>query len=275
MNKTKKSKLLIIDKFQKTDGICNICRLEKELSDDHVPPKSCPPAKSRVISQLLYEIIGYNAFRPRISQNGVVFKTICKDCNNKLLGGQYDRDLGEFSKRIESFLNSSLSLPESFEVECYPNSVMRSVLGHLLAAKTETDDVVIDNLIRPCIKDKSLPIPDDICIFYWIYPYEETVICRDFCMPAVRGKFKEVGYFNLIKFYPLAFLVTYQLHSYEGLPSLHKFNTLSPSVKANIQINLRPLRQSNFPEAYDLIAFGRAAKDWVRSVPTKPKAKKR
>ncbi|MBD2490209.1 hypothetical protein [Aulosira sp. FACHB-615] len=271
MTNLKKSKTSIIDKFQKKDGICNICQLEKELSDDHVPPKACPPAKSRIISKLLYEMIGYKSFRPRISQNGVVFKTICEDCNNRILGHQYDWALGEFSTRIESFLESSLSLPESFEVECYPNAVMRSVLGHLLAAKTETDEVVIDNLIRPCIKDKSLPVPDDISIFYWIYPYEETVICRDFVVPIARDKFNEFGFFNLVKFYPLAFLVTYKLHSYEGLQSLHKFNKLPPSGKANVQINLRPVRQSKFPEAYNLRALGRTANDSVYSIPKKQK----
>jgi len=67
---------------------------------------------------------------------------------------------------------------------------------HLLAAKTETDEVIIDKLIRPCILDPSLPIHDDIHIFYWIYPYEKTIIFRDFGMPAVRGQFNKPGFFN-------------------------------------------------------------------------------
>ncbi|PMB07043.1 hypothetical protein CEN49_13830 [Fischerella thermalis CCMEE 5273] len=275
MKAIQKSPVLITEKFQKKDEICNICQCEKELSIDHVPPQSCPPAKSRVTSKLLYQMIGDTSFRPRQDQNGVTFKTICSECNN-LLGARYDRALGDLARRIESFVESNLRLPDSFEVKCQPNAVMRSILGHLLAAKTETDEVVIDGLIRPSVIDPSMPIHDDIHILYWVYPYEETVIFRDFCMPAVRGRFHYFGFFNLIKFYPLAFLITHQLASYEGLSSLHQFNQLLPSEKRNIQINLRFTRHSRFPEEYsdnNFVAFGRTARDSVHSVP-KPKSKK-
>lgn len=188
----KNSKQLIVEKFKKKDRICNICQLEKELSEDHVPPKACPPAKNIFIYKLLSEMTGDRSFRPRISQNGVTYETICSDCNNKL-GNRYDWALGEFSQKIESFVESSLTLPNYFEVECYPNAIMRSVLGHLLAAKTQTDEVVIDTLIRPCILDNSLPIPNDVHIFYWVYPYEKISILRDFGMPAVRGNFHVPG----------------------------------------------------------------------------------
>jgi hypothetical protein len=275
MKNIRKSPSLITEEFRKKDRICNICQHEKELSYDHVPPQSCPPAKSRVTSKLLYQIIGDTSFRPRPDQNGVKFKTICSDCNN-LLGTKYDRALSDFARRIESFVDSNLELPDSFEVECLPNAVMRSILGHLLAAKTETDDVAIDRLIRPSIIDPATPVHDDIHVLYWVYPYEETVILRDFCMPAIRGRFQDVGFFNLIKFYPLAFLVTHQLASYEGLSSLHQFNQLLPSKKSNIQINLRSTKQSRFPEECsdgNLLAVGRAARDSVYSVP-KPQSKK-
>jgi hypothetical protein len=155
---------------------------------------------------------------------------------------------------------------------------MRSVLGHLLAAKTETNEVMIDGLIRPCVIDPSMPIHDDIHILYWVYPYEETVILRDFCMPAVRGRFGDVGFFNLLNFYPLAFLVTHQLPSYEGLSSLHQFNQLAPGEKRNVQINLRSTKQSRFPEEcsdHNFLAIGRTERDSVHSVPKSKKVKVR
>ncbi|MDZ8081245.1 MAG: hypothetical protein RMX35_19540 [Nostoc sp. DcaGUA01] len=266
----------IVEKFKKKDQICNICQLEKELSEDHVPPKACPPAKNIVIYKLLSEMTGDRSFRPRMSQNGVTYKTICSDCNNKL-GNRYDWALGEFTGKIESFVESSLTLPNSFEVECYPNAIMRSVLGHLLAAKTQTDEVVIDKLIRPCILDTSLPIPNDVHILYWVYPYERISILRDFGMPAVRGNFQTSGFFNMIKFYPIAFLITHQLPSYEGLLSLDKFKQLSPNDKANVQIDLRPIRRSTFPEECtgvdNFLMLGRTANDSVYAVSKSKKTK--
>lgn len=261
----------IVEKFRKRDAFCNICFKEtSKLSEDHVPPKTCPPAKNRVISKLIYQMTGDRSFRPRISQSGVSYTTICSDCNNKL-GLKYDCALGEFSQKIESFVASCIELPDSFEVECYPNAIMRSILGHLLAAKTEADEVVIDNLIRPFIFDPSSPIHDEIHIFYWVYPYEKTVILRDFGMPAIRGRLNTAGFFNMIKFYPIAFLITHKLDSYEGLPSLHKFNNLSPNDKACLKINLRPVQRSTWPEEClgleNFLMFGRAANDSVYSVP--------
>ncbi|MEB3122594.1 MAG: hypothetical protein VKL41_15405 [Snowella sp.] len=153
----KNKKQRIIEKFIKKDNICNICQQPRKLSDDHVPPQACPTAKSRVISKLLYEMVGDRSFRPRISQSYVYYKTICSECNNNL-GSKYDLALSEFSKKVQSFVESSIALPDLFEVECYPNAILRSILGHLLAAKTETDQVVIDSLIRPSILDESLPI---------------------------------------------------------------------------------------------------------------------
>lgn len=208
----------------------------------------------------------------------MTYKTICSDCNNKL-GDKYDWALGEFSRKVESFVESKLTLPDFFDIECYPNAIMRSILGHLLAAKTETDEVVIDKLIRPSIFDDSLPIHNDIHIFYWVYPYKNISILRDFGMPAVRGDLQSCGMFNMIKFYPIAFLITYQLSNYEGLLSLHQFNQLPPGNKAKVQIDLRPIRRLTFPEECigmeNFIMLSKAANDSVHAVPKQDKNKKR
>lgn len=264
----------IIEKFNKKDSICNICQLEKELSKDHIPPKACPSVKNIVISKLTYQMTGDRSFHPRHSQNGVDYKTICNGCNN-ILGSKYDWTLGEFSQQIESFVQSQLLLPDSFEVECYPNAIMRSILGHLLAAKTEKDEVIIDNLIRPCILNPTLPIPDDIFISYWVYPYEKTILLRDFAMPAVRGDLQTYGFFNMIKFYPIAFLIAHKLTYYEKLPNLHEFNSLPSTAKAKVPINLRLSKRASWPEECigmeNILCLGQAANDSVYAV---PKAKK-
>ena len=263
-----------IEKFVKKDNICNICCKEtKGLSVDYVPPKACPPVSERCISKLTYQIVGDKSFSDRFSQSGVQFKTICQKCNNHL-GSKYDSQLADLSHKIQSFVETSVHLPDSFEVECFPNAVMRSVLGHILAAKTQTDEVVIDSLIRPCILDELVSIPSDIHIFYWIYPYDKIIILRDFAMPAVRGRFNVPGLFNMLKFYPIAFLIAYKLDAYEGLPNLDSFNNLSVTDKGKLTINLRPAKRPNWPEEClgreNYLLFGRAANDdSVYSLPKK------
>jgi hypothetical protein len=97
-------------------------------------------------------------------------------------------------------------------------------------------------------------------------------------MPAVRSNLHTFGMFNMIKFYPIAFLITHQLPKYEGLLSLHQFNQLPPGDKAKLQINLRPIRSSTFPEECsgneNYLAFGRTANDSVLALPRQKKGKK-
>lgn len=265
----KKHKNTIVQKFNKKDSICNICQKESILSEDHVPPKSCSSAKNRVIYTLSREMVGDRSFKPRISTNGISFKTICANCNNYL--GKYDRALVDLTQKIEGYVESKLILPSSFEIEFNPHAIMRSILGHLLASKTETDSCIIDGIIRPSILEPLQPIHEDIHIFHWIYPYEQTVILRDFGMPAIRGKFNTSGFFNLIKFYPLAFLIAHQLSSYESLPSLHKFNNLLPNDRALLKIDLEVLHKDKFPEDCssddNFLLLGRPANDSVYSLP--------
>jgi len=227
-------------------------------------------------------MIGDKSFRPRQDQNGVIYETICNPCNNHL-GDKYDHALIDFSHSIETFVKSKLYLPDSFEVECQPNALMRSILGHILAAKTFTDRLSkIDSLIRPCVLDPSIPIPNDIHIFYWLHPYEQSVILRDVGMPDVRDNpwgHEKFTIFNIIKFYPLAFLISHQLPSYDNLPSLHLFNPISFTDRTSVKINLLATRESSFPESLsdgNFLMLGRSEKDSVFSIPKPPskKAKK-
>lgn len=96
-------------------------------------------------------------------------------------------------------------------------------------------------------------------------------------MPAVRGNLQTSGFFNMIKFYPIAFLITHQLPSYEKLLSLHQFNQLPSGDKANLQIDLRPIKRSTWPEEClgeeNFLVVGRAANDSVYAVPKLKKIK--
>ena len=130
---------------------------------------------------------------------------------------------------------------------------------------------MVDTLIRPSILDKSVPIHDDIHVFYWVYPYEKTIIFRDFAMPSIRGVFDKVSCFSMIKFYPVSFLVAYQLPEYENLRSLYKFNGMSAEDEALVTIDLRPMKSSTWPEECpgmdNFLLYGRTADDSVYSVP--------
>jgi len=90
---------------------CNICMEDKPLSWDHVPPKGGINLTS-VQMQTVFNLMAGDRGEPwlRESQNGVKYRTICKQCN-ELLGVQYDPTINDFAIEIGRFLNSGLQLP--------------------------------------------------------------------------------------------------------------------------------------------------------------------
>lgn len=218
---------------------------------DHVPPQGGIELKP-VEQQLVFDRLTAGA-KDRvftISQNGVKFRTICANCNNFWLGKKYDPALNEFTLTTGRLLQTTIHLPPLINVRARPTAITRAILGHLLAAKTQIDDVVTDREIRSFFFEEDAPIPDSIHIFYWIYPYTSIVIVRDIAMPAERGRFGESGFFSILKYFPIAYLVT-DLQSYEGLAELTTFRDLKSSEFADIPIPLQRIKHPAWPEMVD------------------------
>jgi hypothetical protein len=183
-------------------GKCQLCGIENELTDDHVPPKGGIDIASVEIRNALTILSQNSKNSYHISQNGVKFKTICSRCNKYFMGKQYDPVLNSFAKEVGKYVSSRLYLPEEVIIQTKPNAIIRAVLGHLLAAKEKFDENDFDNEVREFLFDITKPIPESINIFYWIFPYKVTVILRDFVMPAVRSNYKMFGTFNMLKYFP-------------------------------------------------------------------------
>jgi len=231
-------------------GVCRICGKYKKLSDDHVPPQGGVKIESVEIKKafdIFSKQIGENKYF--ISQNGVKFTTLCECCNSRL-GREFDTTLNLFSKDICKFLNSKLELLGSYSISTKPNKLIRAVLGHLLASNVTDEISEFDEKVREFLFDETKPIPDDINVFYWIYPYKLTIIIRDILMSAVRGKYDDFGIFQILKYYPIGFLVTNKT-SYQNLSSLSIFNSISPNEVRNINIRINELKHWKWPEKID------------------------
>lgn len=255
-------------------GSCNLCRKEEVLLTwDHVPPKGGIEVSSVEIRTILQTLSGDSSKDQfQISQNGVKFRTICKQCND-WLGKEYDPALNKFASDISLFVKSSLHLPPVLTVPTKPYRLMRAILAHLVAAKIDMDEGEFDGIVKGFIFNKDVSIPEDINIFYWTYAYPQQVILRDVVMPAKRGDFSETMFCQLIKYFPVAYLVT-TASRYEGLPELTRYRNSGPEDIVDIIINLRNLPNQYWPEAPDPgnILFGGQA--MVNSVISSPRKKR-
>jgi hypothetical protein len=232
-------------------GVCNICRQSASLSWDHVPPKGGIELKAVEQITILQSLTGNpGEQKSRISQNGVKYRTLCNHCNNRL-GANYDLVLNDFALGVGRILKSVVTVPPIIHYKTQPAKLMRSILGHLLAAKEVIDDVIVDRTIREFLSDDRNRLPEEIKIFYWIYPYSDIFVIRDVCMPAVRGEFSKVGFFSgILKYFPVAYLVC-NLEQYEGLDELTTYRDLNLEETVAIPIRLTEIRHPVWPEMTD------------------------
>lgn len=254
-------------------GKCNLCRNDADLTWDHVPPKGgieLSPVEMRLVLQTLSGDPRKDKFR--ISQNGVKYRTICKACND-WLGQEFDPTLNKFADDVSVLVRSPLHLPPVLEVETIPHRLIRAILGHLVAAKAEIDDVLFDRQVREFIFDSAENVSDKINIYYWFYPYPVQVILRDVGMPSKRGDFSDYMFCHLLKYFPIAFLVS-TCKEYEGMPKLTNYRDTGLDDIVKMPIGLRHVPDQHWPEAPDkenLLFGGQAMESSVFASPRKRK----
>lgn len=256
-------------KRNKTD-ICSICKTVAPLTWDHVPPKGSIELAPMEMETVFQVFTGNQKDRKlRESQNGVKFRTICKACNDKL-GQTYDPIINEFAVSVGRYVKSVLKFPAIIHHKTKPVALIRGILGHLLAAKAEFDEVVFDESVRKFVFDETVPIPDDIYVYYWLYPYSQVIIMRDFVMPARRGDFGEVGFFQTLKYFPIAYLVT-DRKQYEKLFELTQYRNLGTYDEVDLLLQLDRTEHPHWPEIVDAgnILFG--GQSVISSVSAKPR----
>ncbi len=230
---------------------CNICEHSEPLSWDHVPPKGSldlSPVDQRNILQHM-TATGGALQKVAISQNGVKYRTICRDCNSSL-GSEYDPTLIEFATGVGLYLKTSLALPPIVHHRIKPNRLARAILGHLLAAKGEPESTTADVSMRRYVRNPAESLPPELRILYWLYPHPNIIVVRDVVMPSHRGNFNSWGFFSILKYFPVAYLVT-NLTSYEGLSDLSPFTSTDIDHETEIPIDLRSAKHPEWPELVD------------------------
>jgi len=253
-------------------GACNICLSSGELTWDHVPPQGGMDISPLDQYTILERLAGRSESPNRLStQNGVKYRTICKKCNGDLLGREYDPVLNDFAVGIGQFLKTSIWLPPRLCYPTRPARLLRSLFGHLLAAKSEVENTKEDEAMRHYVQDHQATLPSNLNVFFWVYPYSQVVVIRDVAMLAERGNFRgSLGVFSILKYFPIAYIVT-NLQQYEGLPSLSFHCPTDIDTDVRIRIPLRHLKPPDWPEIVDdgniMAGGGCSAQSSVSAVP--------
>lgn len=252
-------------------GKCNICLNETELTWDHIPPKGGIEVSEVEQKNILQHLTDSTANNYVLSQNGVKYRTICSHCNNALLGAKYDLALNSFVNELSMFLKSKLYFPEKIMFKAQPGMIIKSVIGHLLAAKGEFETSKIDEQFRDYFLDERRVIPHNFKVFYWVYPYHSIKIIRDIGMPSVRGNFKsKFSMFSTLRYFPIGYLIT-DAEDYCGLDDLSRYCTNIVDDAIEIPINFANIYDENWPEYGEdnFVMGGQSLQSSVSAIPRK------
>jgi len=239
------------------EGYCNICEQYSKLTRDHIPPQGCVKPTNlelRTLTQYLTEPNG----KPVNSQSGLNVLSICGNCNNNLLGTEYDPELIEVSKRVANPVRAQrklgLSLPETIKLSVKPQRLVRAVIGHILAGKLPTTgqppvSAPFPDALRNYFLDTFSSIPNEIDVYYWVYPSNKQIVINSLGIGSAIGE----GFISgscLLKFFPLAFWIVWDKPSsfpinFEKI-SNESFKGLDESCE--IVVDLRNLPPLNYPE---------------------------
>lgn len=234
-------------------GHCNICDSYGLLTEDHIPPKGTlgiPQANLLHIIELLSAERPEGKKKKRQMQSGVNFRSLCERCNSSLLGAKYDPELIKFSNSVTLFLKSEITLPEITTITIIPGLVARSVLGHLFALgieRRERTRLLIEAV--EFFNDTNRPLPEEIEIYYWVYPYRRQVAVRDGALLSDFLRSPPIVFWCL-KYFPLGFIITWGNKELNriALPRLRNYMLNAGMHPANIPLYLKSIPHQNWPE---------------------------
>ena len=194
---------------------CNICGKSADLTEDHVPPKFWHNSKEKRYSQGLgtYDPLQTEKAFPWKSRKGIVFRSICGDCNNRILGSSKDKALQEFCDQVRNHIINHRIYTSYINCSIDANLTAKAVTGHMLAAKGYYDDkTTVDKILREYVLDDAALPPDDMQLLYFYYPWQYIVVGRDIVVSRL-GKNEDryavpEGMISCIYSFPLAFILT-------------------------------------------------------------------
>lgn len=187
---------------------CNICGHYGKLTWDHIPPQSCFNNYNIKLNSFFDGLPRTNKYTIQ-QQDGIKIRSICANCNNKLLGDNYDKELLNIVDTIYKLLYSEISLSTVIPLKFKINKITRSICGHILAIKNyyDTSSLIDKDLRNYFVLPNKMP-PKNIKLSIRIYPFSTIIMARDLSIKSYSKIKFPSGVTGVLSAFPLAYILT-------------------------------------------------------------------
>ncbi|MEH9241187.1 chaperonin [Klebsiella pneumoniae] len=220
------------------EGYCNICGKYDVLTKDHVPPK-CAITLGPILQQTVSEFFNTKEpVKPLRAKNGSYFRTICGNCNSKVLGGldtAIEHVTESFKEQLGQYMSGEKVYP-FIKISFDSISFTKAMIGHILSATSVEDcrkepiDSPYYTPLKNYVLGKVPSFEETHDIFYWFYPHRMHISAQSVAFMS-KG---HVAIICALHFFPIGFIITlknkgtYPAHSTQ-LKLCDKFLTFNMS----------------------------------------------
>lgn len=196
------------------EGYCRICGEYGILDRDHVPPKALTtPGNSLYCT--LFEGHMRQPIKKKKGLSGIYFKTICRECNNEVLG-EIDyvyKDLKKQINELYKFINRGGELIQKQKIQCKSSDFLRATIGHMLAIDYQEsckNPLTPSDFFSP-LRDFVLGEREDIDthqIKIWPYKKRKTLIAQTMASTSTIQNLQNGGdIYSSIKIFPFGLTI--------------------------------------------------------------------
>jgi hypothetical protein len=136
-----------------------------------------------------------------------------------------------------------------------PQRIAKSVVGHLLAGcvpenyQMEPISAPVPDILRDYFVNDGAPLPENVDIYYWLYPSKVQKILNYFVFSDIR--FKGFISASIVKFFPLSFMLVWDKPQSVTVPHhlLLPQKHIGIDETATLEVDFRNIPPINWPEA--------------------------
>lgn len=230
-------------KRKMSSGICRLCGENKELSFEHIPPKSA------FNSQTTYREVAFDEWanldnpfdhkpRGKVIQGGTGFHALCRDCNS-FLGREY---VTAYQRWASIFMEASLTQTEVIELSALsiqPLRILKQIIAMLVCINDKWYLKEYPDLAKFLKDPFSNELPENYRIFLYI-------------KGAGNFRFKthstisdpSYGILNMteLAFAPFGYILTFDYQGvFPNMAEITSFKTYPPEENFNLSFALKRL----------------------------------